>query len=332
MFNSARIKLTLWYLLIIMVVSGSFSTVLFRLQVSELNRFAQSQRVLIERRLQEKGSPFLVVFDHELLTEARQRLLHRLFFINAGIFLIAGGLGYFLAGKTLEPIQDMVENQKRFITDSSHELRTPLASLKSSLEVHLRDPKLKLTEAKQLLADNLDDVNRLQTLTDRLLQLASHQLPSSATLAVHSLTDITTRALMQVKGQLKQKKISVSTQIEMVQLTTNDQLLTETLVILLENAIKYSPTQSTIQLTTHRTQRKMNILITDQGVGIDAKDIPHIFDRFYRSDQARSSQSHNGYGLGLAIARQNAQVLNGSLSVKSQVNEGSTFTLTLPLK
>jgi len=133
MFKSARIKLTAWYLLIIMFISISFSFVIYRGLMSEVHRFSRMQR-----------SRFFV--DEDLITEIQRRAIFGLGTINTIIFITSGALGYFLAGKTLSPIQEMVEEQNRFISDASHEFRTPLTALKSSFEVNLRDKNLSLTQ------------------------------------------------------------------------------------------------------------------------------------------------------------------------------------------
>src|SRR3989344_3853916 len=129
MFKSARLTLTAWYLAIIMVISIAFSLMIYRVLLIEVIRFERAQRVRIERRMQFFNSPIPVSL--ELIEEIKQRLIFRLFMVNIGIMVISGGLGYFLAGRTLKPIKEMVDEQNRFISDASHELRTPLTSLKS---------------------------------------------------------------------------------------------------------------------------------------------------------------------------------------------------------
>ena len=192
MFHSARIKLTAWYLLIIMLVSMSFSLVIYKVLVNEVDRFARTQTFRIERRFREgiyfppemhlRGTlPKAPIIDSELVDEIKGRLVFALLAINGGILIISGGLGFLLAGKTLRPIQDVVDEQNRFITDSSHELRTPLTSLKSAMEVNLRDKNLKLKDAKKLISENIEEVNKLQSLSDELLQLAQYQKPNNNT-------------------------------------------------------------------------------------------------------------------------------------------------------
>src|SRR5574340_425624 len=145
MFRSARLKLTAWYLLIIMLVSMFFSIVIYRVLTAELDRFAQLQQTRIERSFENtQFMPSIPMIDLELVAEFKKRIILSLLFINCSILLFSGWFGFILAGKTLQPIQDMVEDQKRFISDASHELRTPITALKTMLEVGLRDKKMSL--------------------------------------------------------------------------------------------------------------------------------------------------------------------------------------------
>ena len=174
MFQKTRIKLTAWYLLIIMLISVFFSFVIYKVLTHEFERFAQRQKFRIEQRFQNPPPPFPVP-DPDLIKEVKQRLLLSLTGINLIILVLSGGLGYFLAGKTLKPIKDMVDEQNRFISDASHELRTPLTALKTSMEVGLRNKKLALNEAKLIISENLNEINRLQLMSEKLLELARNQ-------------------------------------------------------------------------------------------------------------------------------------------------------------
>ena len=149
-----------------MSVSISFSVVIYRGMMAEVDRFTQIQRVRLERRFDEAGIPRPpLTIDKEIIDEIKQHIILNFLGINGAILIVMGALSYFLAGKTLRPIQEMMEEQNRFVSDASHELKTPLTAMKSALEVYARDPKLTLQEAKQVLIDNVHEVDRLQTLS-----------------------------------------------------------------------------------------------------------------------------------------------------------------------
>lgn len=145
MFKTARLKLTAWYLLFIMAISLSFSAFIYRGVTLEFQRRLSA----IEHRLELRRHGFVppagrAQFFVQDLEEARQRLWLILIYTNGAIFLFSAIAGYFLAGRTLKPIEQSLEEQKRFVAEASHELKTPLTALQTSVEVALRDQKLGL--------------------------------------------------------------------------------------------------------------------------------------------------------------------------------------------
>jgi len=332
MFERARIKLTAWYLLIIMLISLSFSGVIFRVQMVEVNRFARAQRTRIENQFPPSNyAPYETPqVDPDLIAETENRILLNILLINGVILVVSGGLGYLLAGKTLRPIKEMVEEQDRFISDSSHELRTPLTSLKSSMEVALMDPKLSLKDAKTLISENIEDVNRLQKLSDSLILLTRKGLKRSLNVEDVSTKALIDTALKQTKPLADKKNIKIMLKVKKISFRGDFEKLTNVLVILLDNAIKYSPENKVIIVKSWKTKHFVDIQVKDQGVGIPAKDLPHIFDRFYRADASRTNTSTVGYGLGLSIAKMIVDQHHGSLSVKSLPENGTIFIVRLP--
>jgi two-component system, OmpR family, sensor histidine kinase CiaH len=333
MFTKTRIKLTLWYLLIIMLVSSMFSVVIYRMLSSEIERFDQLQRTRIERRMPETVPPFHIPeMTPELLTETKQRIFFMLAFVNCGIFVFAGLLGYVLAGKTLAPISEMMDEQNRFISDASHELRTPLTSLKSAFEVFLRSRTPTIAEAKTVVSESIEEVNKLQSLSESLLNLAQYEKPNgSMQFETINLSTVLKEAIKRVESEAKQKSIRVSTSLQNITIQGNSYGLTDLFTILLDNAIKYSSVKGTIHIQMKKTDRTVEVAIKDNGIGISETDIPHIFNRFYRADNARSKNQAEGYGLGLSIAQKIVSIHNGTIHVTSNIGKGSTFVVHLPI-
>ncbi|MFA6004942.1 MAG: HAMP domain-containing sensor histidine kinase [Patescibacteria group bacterium] len=332
MFHGARLKLTAWYLLIVMLVSMAFSAVIYRGLMSEVERFAHTQELRIMRGFpNDIRVPYLLI-DKDFINETRRRLILTLVFINGSIFFVSGALGYLLSGKTLEPIKEMVDEQNRFITDASHELRTPLTALKSSMEVYLRGKTPTLTEAKTLVVDSIADVNKLQSLSESLLQLTQYQnKPQGIVFKNVSVAEIVEAAKKQIKAVAAKRGLTIKDDIADISVNGNSDSLTELLVILLDNAVKYSlPDSKTIHIAAKRLDGNAEISVTDSGIGISKKDIPRIFDRFYRADAARTRSNFGGYGLGLAIAQKIVALHNGTIRVQSAEGNGSKFTITLP--
>src|SRR3990167_11408943 len=184
MFHSARIKLTGWYLLIIMFISLAFSLVIYSMITREINHFEQAQRFRFEKKLRDFDLPVppgsniramkILIENPELIEEIKERVAMTLVIINGGILLLAGGLSYFLAGKTLKPIKNMMDEQNRFISDASHELKTPLTSLKTAMEVFLRGKEKNVKDSETIIRESIIEVDKLQSLSESLLQLAQY--------------------------------------------------------------------------------------------------------------------------------------------------------------
>jgi len=341
MFQSARIKLTAWYLLILMAISLAFSIVIYHGLTNEVDRFSRIQRSRFERRLQ--LNPIfpqdpsirrfqLFLTDPDLVEDIKRRIIVMLSIINGTIFLAAGGLAYILAGKTLRPIREIVDEQNRFISDASHELRTPLTSLKTSLEVSLRDKNLELKQAKSLISESIEEVNRLQRLSEGLLQLTQYQQPNpKLKLEKLSVRKIIEEAVRKIGPLAKNKSIKIRYKSREFEIRGNKFSLIDLMIILLDNSIKYGNKNSTVVIDTAKEENRISISVKDKGGGISEKDLPYIFNRFYRADSARSKSFQGGYGLGLSIAKKIVEIHGGTIEAKSKIKEGTTIIVKLPI-
>ena len=334
MFEKTRIILTAWYLLIIMSISLLFSFVIYTGVENEFKRF-ENFRVLIKE--DSHGFPIHTIpvpssrLDPEIIQEARARFLTTLGIINLCILLLSGGAGYFLAGRTLRPIQEMVDDQQRFISDASHELRTPLTSLRTEIEVALRNKDLSLSEAKSLIRSNLEEVVSLQNLSDNLLSLTQSENRSQKHREKVDVSLAIEKSLKKVEGMQKKRSIAIKKQIHSSFILGVFDRVTEVFTILLDNAIKYSYEKSTVEIKMKQTNKEVRVTVTNSGEPIDTSDIPHLFERFYRGNKSRSKEYIGGYGLGLSIAKQIVESHEGSISVRSDKKKGTTFTVSFPL-
>lgn len=306
-----------------------FSLTIYRLLTNELDR--EFHRIS-QRYEQTYGAPPLPLPEPESLQAAEDRIRNSLVFVNLIIFGVAGLGGYILAGVTLKPIQEMIDEQHRFVADASHELRTPLTSLKSEIEVYLRGKNHTVKESDELLHSNLEEVNKLQNLSDSLIQLSQQQNVD----VINLFTDVSLTEMLQIaKGRVekaaKQKGIIIKLPEKNFTVIGNKENLIQLFTIFLDNAIKYSPEKSTVTISAKKADHSVYIAIADEGIGIAKEDMPHIFDRFYRADVSRSKQNIAGYGLGLSIAKNIIDAHNGHIDVKSEKGKGSTFRITLPL-
>lgn len=306
-FSIARLKLTLIYLAIIMAISLFFS----------LNIYG-----IIDREVQRRDRMFHLTPPKELVDEIRSRIIDQLILINSGILLLSGISGYLLAGLTLKPIEEMMEEQKRFISDASHELRTPLTAIKTETEVTLRDKKLDLKNAKKQLASNLEEIDKLKKLTDYILTLNKLQNNFLENQEEINLREIALETIKRFGQKIK-------LQAEEIKIKGNKESIEKLVAIFLDNAIKYTPKNKKIEMRIKRENGKAIIEIEDNGIGIKQSEIPHIFDRFYRADTSRSKNKIEGYGLGLAIAKEIVKSYKGKIEVESTLGKGSVFRIIL---
>lgn len=322
------LRLTIWYLAFVMLLSFGFSLFVYRVSVDQINRGFRRPPGLLDLR----GYPYFDTYENDRLErihEAEKNVGANLIFFNVVILTVGGGLSYFLAKRTIRPIEDALEAQTRFTADASHELRTPLTAMQSEIEVALRDKKLTTAEARQQLVSNLEEVVKVRAIIDSLLRLARQPELDMSGEPV-AIVDVMHAAVERVARAAKDKRIKLNVQTRPVSVRGDQDALTELLVILLDNAIKYSPAGTRVKLENLVQGRRTAISVSDEGSGISPIDVPHVFERFYRGDPSRTKQKVAGSGLGLSIAQQIVQAHGGDITVESELDKGSTFTVRLP--
>jgi signal transduction histidine kinase len=224
------------------------------------------------------------------------------------------------------------KEQQQFIADVSHELRTPLTVLRGSLEVVLEEDR-PAEEYREAIGNALLEVRHLTRLSQNLLFLARGQTGritlSFANIDLGRFVAEVTHDLLPAAAD-RELDLSVEVPSEPVRAFIDSDRMQQVLHNLLENSIRYTEPRGKIlvRLTSHPGEA--SIAVADNGIGIPRKDLPFLFERFFRSDRARRAY-HGGSGLGLSIARWIVQAHKGEISVESEVEKGSTFTVKLPL-
>ncbi|MEW6401981.1 MAG: ATP-binding protein [Chloroflexota bacterium] len=230
----------------------------------------------------------------------------------------------------LERLESAFERERRFISDAAHELRTPLTVLKGQIDVALSRPR-SAAHYEKTLHELSPQVERLIRLSNALLFLSRFDQRQVAFAPVPvDLCELLEVLVEQTQSLAtgKDLKVNVNVPRELSVLGDAD-LLVRLFLNLLENAFKYTPSGGQVTVTAMQTPDNVQIAVHNTGPGIPQEHMEHLFDRFYRVDADRSSQS-GGSGLGLAIAREIASLHSGSLSVQSELNQGVTVTVHLP--
>ena len=221
--------------------------------------------------------------------------------------------------------------QREFTADASHELRTPLTAIKGQVEVALGKPR-DAGSYRDVLQTVNEEVDRLIRLVGSLLTLAradAGQIPITSEAV--SLPDLVAAAAEQVRPAMEGRGVELRLEPgPAATLRADEDLLLQLLLNLLDNAGRFTPSGGRVSAGWAVADGGVELQVRDTGVGIAPEHLPHLFERFYRADTARS-RTAGGAGLGLSICRWIAEAHGGSISVESAPGQGTTFTVTLPL-
>ncbi len=302
--------------------AGRFATV----------RTAGGQARLYSLPVLRGGQPVAVVQtarSRYFVETALARVLLAVLGLGAGGLVLSAGAGFWLAGRTLRPIAVAMERQRRFTADASHELRTPLTLIRGNAELLARHPDRPIGEYGDVVQDIIAESDRLGRLVADLLTLArADEGRLQLALADVDLSAVAAALAREFEPLATAKGLTLRAEITPgVHVRGDADRLRQLGVILLDNAVRYTQTGA---VTLRLTGGHGAILsVSDTGPGIAPEHLPHIFERFYRADPARSSDQ-GGSGLGLAIARWIAEAHGGRIEVTSAPGRGSTFSVRLP--
>jgi signal transduction histidine kinase len=252
---------------------------------------------------------------------------------SAAGLLLSFLAGLFLARKALIPIQRSWEKQSQFVADASHELRTPLAVIQTYLELLFRHPLKTIEEESENIFKSLSEVKRINKLVEELLTLArSDSNEQQIRPEYFRMDQLVSSIVEQFKPITEIKDINLKESIESnLNFYGDQERLHQLFVILLDNAIKFTSGNGTVFISCKKEGNYLKVIVKDTGIGISMKDLPYIFDRFFRGDKSRS-RTEGGTGLGLSIAKWIVEAHNGQINVESKQKEGTTFSIKLPIK
>jgi heavy metal sensor kinase len=231
----------------------------------------------------------------------------------------------------IQRLEEAMLNSKRFMADASHELRTPLTVLRGELERMAEDTRLP-TESQELAGSLLEEVERLAHIVEGLFAISRLDAGEAQTnWARFDLAELVATTADQMSLLAQDKKIQVTWEARGPVFVHGDRSrLKQVVVNLVDNAIKYTPEQGSVRLRVVAVNGHARFEVSDTGIGIPAEALPHVFERFFRVDTARSREQ-GGAGLGLAIVKSICSAHQGRVDVASQPGRGSTFSVDLPL-
>lgn len=229
------------------------------------------------------------------------------------------------------PVQNAWDAQRVFIADASHELKTPLTVILANLSILLKHKQQTVESCEGWIESTREEAQQMRRLVEEMLTLtrAEDEQPA-ASFAEASISDLLEHTLMTMEPVAFDKGVTLQAGIEEnVTAVCSEMHIRQLMMILLDNAIKYAGDEKKVAVSLVKKQDRWELRVHNTGAPIPAASLPHIFDRFYRADASRSS---SGFGLGLAIARQIAQMHRGEIRVTSSAGDGTAFTVRIPLK
>lgn len=329
MFTKTQLKLTLFYSVFFLSIFWLFSFGLYFWMERSFGDFyisqvkqRQVQQGQNEGEFDDKKTSIVTIAGDVALNQLRDILIA----INGISFFVIPSISWYLAKRSITPIQIAHEKQKQFVSDASHELRTPISIMTGEIEVALNKAR-SVNEYQEILKSNKEELTRLTSLVENLLFLAREDQKSNIVFSdMIDLTDLISTLIVQCKPLYINKHLRVNFHPaeENIVIKGNTSLLRQLFFNLLDNAIKYT-NKGEINITLNRVGNYAKIAIQDTGIGINKEQQTKLFDRFYRVDNARSEKK--GYGLGLSICHAVVKRHNGTITVTSTPHKGSTFTV-----
>ena len=278
-----------------------------------------------------------IVAKQQMLSNisAEVAILRRLAYIMlcGGVvgLVIAVAAGYYLANRALIPIRLSMDKQEQFVADASHELRTPLSVIQAHTELLLRHPNHTIEQDSKHISTVLQESRQMSKLVSDLLTLArsdSNQLELDIKPIQFDRNVQDCVSKMQMLAEIKD--IILQTEIDSsIPMNADEERLHQLLVIVLDNAIKYTPEGGLVRVICRKLAHSVQLVVEDTGIGIAPDNLPHVFDRFYRGDKTRSRQE-GGTGLGLAIAKWIVEHHGGKIRVESIRSTGTQVFISLP--
>lgn len=226
-------------------------------------------------------------------------------------------------------LEEAYAMQQRFVANASHELRAPLTAIQANLELLERHRALPPEEREVAVREASREAHRLTTLVNDLLSLARADAGLALNRRRVELDGVVLQTVATVRHLASGRRLEVET-LEPVMVLGDEERLRQLVLIVLDNALKYTSSGGTVTVSVRREGETAAIEVRDTGIGIDANDLPHVFDRFYSADVGRS-RDRGGTGLGLSIARWIVEQHGGRIAIESRPDQGTTVTIAVPL-
>lgn len=234
-----------------------------------------------------------------------------------------------LSAVAVRPMEEAMQREKQFVADASHDLKTPLSVILANNSILMENPENKVGDLRRWLDSTQEAAKRMQKLIAEMLTLADVERQDVPLVREEvDLANIAMKADLELESVAFEKNVTLEDDLpDRCMVTGNADYLLRIVMSLLENALKYEPSGGRVSIHLTQSKKKTVLSVCNQGSRIADEDLPHVFDRFYRSDKSRTN-SAGSFGLGLAIAKEMVERLGGTISVTSSQEEGTVFSVT----
>ena len=234
-----------------------------------------------------------------------------------------------LSAVAARPMEEAVQREKQFVADASHDLKTPLSVILANNSILMENPENKVGDLRRWLDSTQEAAKRMQKLIAEMLTLADVERQDVPLVREEvDLANIAMKADLELESVAFEKNVTLEDDLPDRCMVTGDaDYLLRIVMSLLENALKYEPSGGRVSIHLTQSKKKTVLSVCNQGSRIADEDLPHVFDRFYRSDKSRTN-SAGSFGLGLAITKEMVERLGGTISVTSSQEEGTVFSVT----
>ncbi len=274
-----------------------------------------------------------VAFADTSTTENWQGLAINLAIAGLGTLAVFFVISLFLSRWALKPVQEAWDAQRQFVADASHDLKTPLTVILANTSILLKHPERSIASESQWIESTQVEAEQMQGLVNEMLELAKVEANAQKQTQIAEpvdFSDLVDGQTLMFDSVALERNCQFDCEIdEDIVVKGDEQQLRKMTSTLVENAFKYVNEGGAIDVNLRKSGKNALLSIRNTGSVISADDLPHIFDRFYRTDKARTSGA-GGFGLGLAIAREIARSHSGDITCASNESDGTTFTVTLP--
>lgn len=234
-----------------------------------------------------------------------------------------------LSAVAARPMEEAMQREKQFVADASHDLKTPLSVILANNSILMENPENKVGDLRRWLDSTQEAAKRMQKLIAEMLTLADVERQDVPLVREEvDLANIAMKADLELESVAFEKNVTLEDDLpDRCMVTGNADYLLRIVMSLLENALKYEPSGGRVSIHLTQSKKKTVLAVCNQGSRIADEDLPHVFDRFYRSDKSRTN-SDGSFGLGLAITKEMVERLGGTISVTSSQEEGTVFSVT----